>query len=140
MDDEKQLQFETTSSQAAGSCSSCKQPNCSRTNCKSCKHRRQGSWHYGFLISQYISMLALAATALGLFASTVKQVHDYVGRNPDTSPPGRCILFASNSTDRGLELGNSGACGFVLAGQAVVLLVIFAWLLYTVAMATQGTL
>lgn len=93
---------------------------------------------YGFLLVSYIQLLSAAVSTLVSFASVDSGVRRFVQhQNTSLVPQGSCILYATNSAN-GLELGPRAPCGFVLGGQVIILIVVFAWLLYTTAMTAQN--
>ena len=84
----------------------------------------------GVLIVVYFALLLLSLLSIGFFAATVNRI------NGAAAPLGGqgCLLYSASS----FQLNDSGACGFVTWGQAIVLVFALAFMAYLVIKILAG--
>ena len=86
--------------------------------------------HYGVLAGVYLVLFIVALVALGTFAAAEAEVSDAASQRRLEN---KCVLYAT-IRDGFLVLSESSACGFVLWGQASLLIVLFVWLVYNIVL------
>ena len=82
----------------------------------------------GILIVVYFALLLLSLLSIGFFAATVNRINGAVSSQGIQG----CLLYSDNI------LNNSGACGFVTWGQAIVLVFALAFMAYLVIKILAG--